>query len=259
MPLKKDSLSYNGVMNAIDAELMSRFDQIAGSYDAERCKSYSGVFFNELEARVIEDWAVGGRDSQGLDIPCGTGRLTASLAHLCEKVIAADISTNMLDIAREKVNHLGFTNITFLRVNSRKLSFSENAFDTIICFNFLHLIPNDQKDEFTAEFARVLKPGGKLIVEFKSPFYGLFLALLRYCRRLRIIPRKCFSPGQGRQLFRGYRKGRAVGIGFPFLSGLTRIFGNDAMMNISLVLGRIPIIQFLYYAIVLEHYNEKQN
>ncbi len=248
-------MSDNEIINAIDAELTSRFDQGASNYDA----SHSDVFFNELETRVVEDWALGGRESRGLDIACGTGRLTISLAHCCEEVVAGDISANMLTIAQEKIRRRGVTNVTFQQVSGRKLSFSENTFDTIICFNFLHLIPNDQKGEFMSEFARVLKPGGKLIVELKSPFYGLFLALLRYSRRLRIIPRKCFFPGQDRWLFGGYKKGRVVGVGFPLFSDLARIFGKNVIKKLSLALGRIPVIQFLCYAIIFELYNDKQN
>ena len=248
----------NETLNAVDAELMSRFDQTADSYDSQRYLSHAGMFFNELEVYVVNEWTLGGRGSRGLDIPCGTGRLTISLAHRCEEVVAGDISTQMIAIAQERTSHQGVTNVTFQQVNGRKLPFSENTFDTIICFNFLHLIPNDQKGELITEFSRVLKIGGKLIVEFNSPLYGLFLGLLRYRRRLGEIPRRCFFPGQGRRLFRGYRKGHAVGIGFPFLWLLARIFGKNVMMKVSLTLGRIPVLRFLAYAIVFELYKEKK-
>jgi ubiquinone/menaquinone biosynthesis C-methylase UbiE len=244
-------------MNSVDAELMSRFDQTADSYDTERYHSDSGVFLNELEARVVVEWA--GSGSRSLDIPCGTGRLTISLAHFCEEVIAGDISIKMLAIAQEKARRKSIANVTFMQVNGRKLSFSENTLDTVICFNFLHLIPNDQKIEFMAEFARVLKPGGKLIVEFKSPFYGLLLGLLKYRRRLREIPRRCFFPGQSRWLFRGYRKGHTVGLGFPFFPWLARIFGKNLMIRVSLALGRIPGLRFLAYAIIFELHKDKEN
>lgn len=151
-------------MNAIDNELMSRFDQIADSYDAKRYLSHTGIFFNELQARVIKDWTSAGRDSRVLEIACGTGRLTISLTGCFEEVIAGDISTNMLAIAKENTRRGGINNITFMRINARKLPFSENTVNAIICFNFLHLLPNDQKCEFMSEFARVLKPGGKLII-----------------------------------------------------------------------------------------------
>lgn len=248
----------NKAMTSLDTELMSRFDQTADSYNAKHCLSHVGAFFNELEVHVVKEWALGGGGSCGLDIPCGTGRLTICLANCCEVVIAGDISINMLKIAQEEASRTEITNVTFQQVSGRRLPFSENTFDTIICFGFIHLIPNDQKGEFMSEFNRVLKPGGKLILEMRSLFYGLFLVLLKYRRRLTEIPRECFLPGQGRWLFRTYRKGRAVGIGFPFFWMLARIFGKNVMMKISLTLGRIPVLRFLAYAIVFELYNEKR-
>jgi len=251
-------MSEDENLNAVDAKLMSRFDLIADSYDFDRSLSRGGAFLNELELHIINNWVLSGSGSRGLDIACGTGRLTLSLAQRCEKVIAVDISAKMLAIAQEMYYHRGVTNVTFQRVNGRKLSFSENTFDTIICFNFLHLIPNDQKCEFMSEFYRVLKPGGKLIVELKSPFYGLFLTILRYRRRLRSITTKCSFPGWDKWLFRGFRKQRAVGIGFPFFAILARIFGKGPIIKISLAFGKIPFLQYLGYSIIFELFNAKK-
>lgn len=251
-------MSDNKIVTSLDTELMLRFDQNADSYNTKHCLSPVGAFFNELEVHVVKEWALGGSGSRGLDIPCGTGRLTICLANCCEGVVAGDISINMLRIAREEASRAEITNVTFQQFSGRRLPFSENTFDTIICFGFIHLIPNDQKGEFMSEFNRVLKPGGKLILEMRSLFYGLFLVLLKYRRRLREIPRECFLPSQGRWLFSRYRKGRALGIGFPFFWMLARIFGKNVMTKISLTLGRMPVLRFLAYAIVFELYNMKQ-
>ncbi len=252
-------MSDEKTFNTLDNRLMLRFDRIAGSYDSGKYLSRSGLFFNELEANIVEELAQGGCGTRGLDIPCGTGRLTRSLANCCEEVIAVDLSKEMLSVAKEKLHGTGVVNIVFMRVNGRKLCFPENTFHTIVCFNFLHMIPNDQKGEFMVEFARVLNPGGKLIIEFISPFYGLFLSLFRYRKRLRAIPSKCYFPGQDHWLFRGYQKKSVIGIGFPFFPFLSRIFGNGLMIKMSRDLGKIPLLQYLGYSIIFELYNEKHN
>lgn len=59
-------MSDDEIINAIDAELTSRFDQEASNYNVSR----SDVFFNELEGRVVEDWALGGRWVSALLRPC---------------------------------------------------------------------------------------------------------------------------------------------------------------------------------------------
>lgn len=242
----------------LDMANRAHYNENAECYDSHRYRSNSGVFFTQLEGLVVESWACGEPGSLGLDLPCGTGRLTASLANRCEKVIAGDISEGMLEQAQAKLADCRIDNVTFEILNGRELPFADNTLDTIISFKFFHLIPNEQKTEFMAEFARVLKPKGKLIVEFNSPFYGFCFPLWRYRRKLRKMTKTCFFPGQGRWLFRGYRVGRVFGAKFPFFAGLARIFGSKSISRLSLLLGRIPGVRFLAYTVIFELYNEKQ-
>jgi len=249
----------NQETKSIDVELMHLFDQMASSYDSKRYHSHGSSFINEIERHIVKEWALGDSETMTLDIPCGTGRLMISLAHRCEKVFAVDISAGMLSIAKERAKRAVAKNVAFLRANARKLPFPKNTFDTIICFNFLHLIPNEQKGQLMREFDRVLKPSGRIILELNSPFYGLLLGLVEHRPRLREFSRVCFFPGQGRWLFRDYRQVRAVGIGFPLFWLMARIFGKNVMMKISLVLGSIPVLQFLAYAIIFELHKDKQS
>ena len=155
--------------SAIDGMLTTRYDEIADRYDKERNVSKSTAFINEIEIKVITEWVLDGRESLVLDIPCGTGRLTVVLGHLFERVIAGDISTGMIAIANNKIRSKGINNVALLRTNSRRLPFSEHTFDIVLCVNFLHLIPYNEKHNFIGEFRRVLKPQGRLILTNVSP------------------------------------------------------------------------------------------
>lgn len=241
-----------------DAALKASYDRQAVKYDENRYVSHSGVYFTDLEGRVIEEWVDGGA-ARGLDLPCGTGRLTLHLAKRCGEVVAGDISEEMLAQARRKAEAEGVKNVTYRVLNGRSLPYEDGTFDVVICFKFLHLIPNAEKQDFMREFSRVLKPGGKLIVEFNSPFYGGVLAFLRYRGNVRAMTMKCLFPGQGRKLFSGFRVGRAIGVRFPFLAGLSRVFGTKAVSNADLALGRLSLLRYGAYTVMFELISEKSS
>lgn len=105
-----------------------------------------------------------------LDVACGTGDFSMeALKHGVKKVIGADISENMLTVAREKVKERKLTEqLDFRYGDSENLEFPDNTFDAVtVAFgvrNFEHL------EKGLTEMYRVLKPGGKVVIlEFSTP------------------------------------------------------------------------------------------
>jgi ubiquinone/menaquinone biosynthesis C-methylase UbiE len=235
-----------------DGRIMNRYDQMANSYDRDRYVSEASRFMNRIEIRVITDWVHGDRGRSLLDVPCGTGRLTIAVAHLFERVIAGDISNGMIAVLNNKIRSKSINNIALLRINSRRLPFPENTFDIVLCVNFFHLIHNNEKHVFMAEFSRVLKPRGKLILENVSPIYGQLHRLVRRRVSLSEIPGKLVLPRQGHRIFRGFRKRRELGIGFPLFAGLAGVFGESTIIKITLALGRVPFLKLLGYTTITE-------
>lgn len=238
--------------SSTDSALTTRYDNMAEGYDRGRNVSEPAPFINRMEIKVIAEWVCDGRESLVLDVPCGTGRLTVILAQLSERVIAADISTGMIAVANEKIRSEGINNVDILRINSRRLPFPGNTFDIVLCVNFFHLIPNNEKRIFMGEFRRILKPGGRLILENVSPVYGQLHRLARRRLSLSEIPGKLVLPGGWLGLFRGFRKRRELGFGFPLFGMFAGIFGESVMARITLALGTVPFIKFFGYAIIAE-------
>jgi len=238
--------------SSTDSTLTTRYDEMADRYDRERNVSESTAFINRIQIRVITKWVFDRRESLVLDIPCGTGRLTVVLAHLFKRVIAGDISTGMIAVANNKIRSKGINNVALLRTNSRRLPFPERTFDIVLCVNFFHLIPSNEKHIFMGEFRRVLKPRGRLILENVSPIYGQLDRLVRHRLSLSEIPGKLVLLGQDLRLFRGFRKMRELGFGFPLFARLAGVFGESTIIKITLALGTIPFIKFLGYTIIVE-------
>jgi ubiquinone/menaquinone biosynthesis C-methylase UbiE len=103
-----------------------------------------------------------------LDVACGTGRGTVGLAQAVGsegQVDALDLSPAMLDQARAKLEKLGLSGrVQFKQGNARELPYPDQTFDVLYNGYMFDLIPLDGFQPILREFARVLKPGGKLVL-----------------------------------------------------------------------------------------------
>jgi SAM-dependent methyltransferase len=112
-------------------------------------------------AAIIERLQVAD-DQQHLDIASGTGEPGLSVAKLAPNghVVLTDVAAEMLDIARRRADAQGITNVETKVCSADDLPFGDGTFDSIsIRFGYM-FFPDITKA--TAEFARVLKPGGRV-------------------------------------------------------------------------------------------------
>jgi len=101
-------------------------------------------------------------DQQHLDIAAGTGEPGLTVAKLAPRghVVLTDLAAEMLDIATRRANAQGITNFETKVCSADDLPFGDATFDSIsVRFGYM-FFPDVAKA--TAEFARVLKPGGRL-------------------------------------------------------------------------------------------------
>jgi ArsR family transcriptional regulator len=94
------------------------------------------------------------------DLGCGTGHVTAALAPFVARAVAVDSSAAMLQAARRRLQ--GFENIDLRRGELEALPIDDAQLDAATLMLVLHHVPEPQRA--IAEAARVLKPGGRVIV-----------------------------------------------------------------------------------------------
>jgi ubiquinone/menaquinone biosynthesis C-methylase UbiE len=172
------------------------------------------------------------------------------MAGLIERVVGG-CNAKMIAVANNKIRAECMDKVYLLRLNARRLPFPDNTFDIVLCASF-SFNDNHEKHIFMDEFRRVLKPGGKLILENVSPIYGQIERLVRLRVSLNEIPGKLIFPGLEQRIMKGYRKRRELGIGFPLFSKLAVIFGEDRMIKITRALGNVPLLKFFGYSIITE-------
>jgi SAM-dependent methyltransferase len=112
-------------------------------------------------AAIIERLDIA-EDQQHLDIAAGTGEPGLSIARLAPngRVVLTDLAPEMLDVAARRARAQGITNIETKVCSADDLPFPDATFDSVsVRFGYM-FFPDLAKA--TAEFARVLKPGGRL-------------------------------------------------------------------------------------------------
>lgn len=238
----------------LDAGVRHSYDREAARYDELRYHSADGRLFSEMELSLLTSWLRLTPESRVLDIPAGTGRLTVPLAKTGATVVGADISANMLRVAKSKRERPS-DRAYFAQGSGTELPFRDDTFDAVISFKFFHLIPNERKPSFLREMVRVLKPGKPLIVEFNSPFYGGILAAFRYYFQKKHpggMRMKCIFPDQIPELFSGLEVTRRHGVKLPLSGALAAVVGRRAADALNSWVGRLPGARYLTYAILIE-------
>lgn len=116
------------------------WDKLSMFYDKETKR------FDWLNAKVLSNTNryLKGSDKL-LDCGCGTGTMTIQMAKYVNQLYAFDISSNMIEIAKEKANKHDIININFLKTDINNDQYGRESFDIITVFNLLHLLEDRQK------------------------------------------------------------------------------------------------------------------
>lgn len=97
-----------------------------------------------------------------LDIGTGTGRIVQVCAPRVGRAIGVDLSREMLMVARSNLERAKLRNCMVRRGNMYQLPLSGDSFDVVTVHQVLHYA--EQPAEVIREAARVLRPGGRLVV-----------------------------------------------------------------------------------------------
>jgi ubiquinone/menaquinone biosynthesis C-methylase UbiE len=120
----------------------------------------------DIARRVAARVPEGGRV---LEIACGTGIATAHLWRVLPKgteIVATDLNPAMLDYARDRRGSL--PDVSWRQADALTLPFADASFDVVVCQYGVMFFPD--KDQGMAEMARVLKPGGSVVVNVWDSF-----------------------------------------------------------------------------------------
>jgi SAM-dependent methyltransferase len=137
------------------------YEEWAETYDAP------GNQLIDLEQPIVREILDDLPRGVALDVACGTGRHTRYLVGLGHHVIGVDSSEAMLAKARESVPEAEFH-----KADLHHLPLPDHHIDVLVCALALTHVP--ELSPALAEFVRVLRPGGHLIVSDSRGLLGYF-------------------------------------------------------------------------------------
>lgn len=154
------------------------FAKNAGAWDSIRA-----LHVSEAAVEAAMRAALGERPFDSLlDLGTGTGRLLEVFAPLYARAVGIDSSTEMLGVARANLARAGISEAQVRLGDIDNLPFSRNAFDVVTVHQVLHYL--DDPERALREAARVLRPGGRLLVVDFAPHAHEFLREQHAHRRL---------------------------------------------------------------------------
>jgi ubiquinone/menaquinone biosynthesis C-methylase UbiE len=121
-----------------------------------------------------------------LDLGTGTGRMLELFGPEIERGLGLDLSLDMLLLARDRLEQAGLKNCSVRQGDLYDLPLGNDSFDVIILHQVLHFL--DDGGRAIREAARVLRPGGRLLVVDFAPHQQEFLREQFAHRRLGFAP-----------------------------------------------------------------------
>jgi ubiquinone/menaquinone biosynthesis C-methylase UbiE/DNA-binding transcriptional ArsR family regulator len=117
-----------------------------------------------------------------LDLGTGTGRMLELFGADIERGLGLDLSLDMLALARARLDRAGLKHCSVRHGDIYDLALPRDSFDVVIIHQVLHFL--DDSARAIAEAARVLRPGGRLLVVDFAPHDLEFLREEHAHRRL---------------------------------------------------------------------------
>ena len=151
----------SGAGDTVKQQVAAHWDRRASTFDDDFGHSIRTAAERAAWDRLLDLVLPGRGGLDALDVGCGTGFLCFELAARGHRVTGVDLAPAMLAEARRKAAAGGVA-VRFEEADAEHLPFARGAFDLAISRHVLWTLPHPEAA--IDEWARVLRPGGRLVV-----------------------------------------------------------------------------------------------
>jgi SAM-dependent methyltransferase len=139
-----------------DEAIRRQFDRAAAAYGT------SPIFAQGHDLALMVEMAAPTAAMMVLDVGCAAGHTALAFAPHVRAVVGVDLSRDMLAEAARQAAARGIKNVRWEEASAAALPYADATFDIVACRMVVHHFP--ALVPALAEMARVLKPGGQIIV-----------------------------------------------------------------------------------------------
>jgi len=139
---------------------------------------FSAGYWQAKVRRLAMEFVAGYR-GRVLEVACGEGLFLSRLlrGNASLELWGVDCWPQILERCRRRLTEQGLPEVRLLEADARRLPFEEMFFDAVVCINsFMCLADLEAARAVLGEMARVCKPGGRLVVEFRNKANALLRA-----------------------------------------------------------------------------------
>ncbi len=162
------------------------WDSFARLNAGERFKAQSAEMGEAVTAAIVEAAQVG-QGMRVLDVACGSGEPSISIASQLRgsgQVVGVDMATLPLEVARERAQKRGLTNVEFQQADVHGLPFADESFDRVT--SRLGVMFFGDLAKALTEMWRVLRPAGRVSLltwgAMEQPYFDLTIGTVRRMR-----------------------------------------------------------------------------
>jgi 2-polyprenyl-6-hydroxyphenyl methylase / 3-demethylubiquinone-9 3-methyltransferase len=215
--------------------MTSKIEQVKSLFEVP--EKYLGGRQFDIKVRVetVQEFTKNFKFDRVLDIGCGDGSISLPLLPRSKKLKLLDISSNMLDLVRNKIPVEHAANVELINRDIMGARFEPESFDLILCIGVLAHV--DSPAGVVAEIARIAKPGASIILEFTDSFHFWSAPVVVYQKLLKLIRPEPYALNRLSKAHvirwceeSGFRIKDLYRYGLPPI-GTAKFFGQDQMYN----------------------------
>jgi len=134
---------------------------VAGEYESllDRMRTSRAVIANEILSKVIKS------EDEVLEFGCGHGLIVGGVARYCKRAIGVDVSQAILRVAEELNRDV--SNVSYIKVSGLDLKpIPDQSLTFVYSIECIQHIEKVHAVTFFHEFYRILKPNGRVLIQF---------------------------------------------------------------------------------------------
>jgi 2-polyprenyl-3-methyl-5-hydroxy-6-metoxy-1,4-benzoquinol methylase len=172
-------------IHILQSPITSKIDQVRSFFEVPERYLAEGQYDIRIRIETVQEFTKNLTFDRVLDIGCGDGSISLPLLARSKRLTLLDVSTNMLDLAHNKIPFERAHDVDLINRNFVAANLEPESFDLVLCIGVLAHV--DSPAEVISEIARIAKPGACVILQFTDIFHFWGLPVVVYKTLLKLV------------------------------------------------------------------------